>query len=290
MMLSIIGHDAEHHPLARFGTVCSIAVPRAAVTLVLRYPRVAVHRALSSLFALSVLAVGCARTQVPRGDLPSIESLAWLGGAWRSTDGPSTTVERWNLARDGAMRGASTTLRDGALVHHELLRLDARGGRVRYVAAPEGQAVTEFALVSARANFARFENPAHDYPQWIEYRRDGDRLTARIGANDAARPRISEWTFERESAAGESSPLTVTVCADAERAQEINVTVPRCTCGANVLCREMPSSHEPLALAVFDRDCDACMESSGRCVAPQMAARVAAADGGCVQEVLRNVR
>lgn len=247
------------------------------------------RRSLLIVCALAGLATHCARTQSVPADLGAIESLAWLGGVWQSTGDSTITVERWTLARDGAMRGASTTHRSGTLVHHELLRIDARGGRVRYVAAPEGQAVTEFALVTVRANFARFENPAHDYPQWIEYRREGARLTARVGANDAARPRVSEWTFELARPANEPTVAAVTVCANRDNAQEINVTVPRCTCGASVLCREVPSSQESLALAVFDNDCDACLESTGRCAAPVTAARVAAADGGCSVERVRSV-
>lgn len=238
--------------------------------------------------ACAPLASGCARTQIPSSDTTSLDALAWLGGTWRSTRESPLTIERWNLARDGVMRGASTTQTDGNTVHHELLLIDARGGRVRYVAAPQGQAVTEFALVTSRANFARFENRGHDFPQWIEYRREGSRLTARIGAS-SEQPRVVEWSFELSLPARESALAAVRICANREQAQEINVTVPPCTCGATVLCREIGAGAAPLALAVFDTSCDACMESTGRCVAPQTAARALGADGGCVTEQVRAV-
>lgn len=46
---------------------------------------------------------------------------------------------------------------------------------------PEGRAATPFRLTSHGPNWARFENPTHDYPKTIRYQREGDRLRAWTG-------------------------------------------------------------------------------------------------------------
>ncbi|HEV2816960.1 MAG TPA: DUF6265 family protein [Allosphingosinicella sp.] len=54
------------------------------------------------------------------------------------------------------------------------------GATMQYVARPRGAAAdTAFRLTRAGPNEAAFENPAHDYPQRIIYRREGDALIAR---------------------------------------------------------------------------------------------------------------
>jgi hypothetical protein len=40
-----------------------------------------------------------------------------------------------------------------------------------------------------------FENPGHDFPQRLIYRRDGDRLTARIEGQAGGRTRTVEWAY-----------------------------------------------------------------------------------------------
>jgi hypothetical protein len=59
------------------------------------------------------------------------------------------------------------------------------------VAIPSGQRETAFRLVALEGQFAAFENLGHDFPQRIEYQRDGDRLTAAIeGPRHGATRRI----------------------------------------------------------------------------------------------------
>ena len=52
-----------------------------------------------------------------------------------------------------------------------------------------------FRLVASDGTSATFENPAHDFPQRIQYRRDGDRLVATISARDGSN--AMSWTYRR---------------------------------------------------------------------------------------------
>ena len=78
------------------------------------------------------------------------------------------------------MLGVNRTASEGETMGTEQLRIFEEDGRLYYEATPSGQSATRFALVSANGQRAVFENRAHDFPQQIEYRRDGDALRAFI--------------------------------------------------------------------------------------------------------------
>jgi hypothetical protein len=80
------------------------------------------------------------------------------------------------------MLGMSRTVRDGATVAFEFLRItEDENGKVFLVALPSGQQSTTFALLSQSDNEAVFENPEHDFPQRVIYRlMPGNLLVGRI--------------------------------------------------------------------------------------------------------------
>ena len=138
----------------------------------------------------SALAMG---TQAAAADLGA---LAWLGGGWSAETGEGWIEERWAPARGGVMMGTSLSGKGDAAGAYEFMRLtrDADGG-ISLWAAPGGQKPTRFRLTSSSGREAVFENPAHDFPTRIAYRRVGDRLTATIsGPNGAGR---QSWTYRR---------------------------------------------------------------------------------------------
>lgn len=124
-----------------------------------------------------------------------VDDLAWLGGTWSTEDGSGWTEERWAPPRGGVMLGTSLTGRGGAAGFHEFMRIAADGGGIAFFASPGGKAPVRFAMVSSGTRQVAFENPANDYPVRIEYRRDGDRLTATISGPGGADPRT--WRFRR---------------------------------------------------------------------------------------------
>ena len=83
--------------------------------------------------------------------------------------------------RGGAMLGVSRTTRRDSVVEYEQLRIFDRGGRTVYAAIPSGQAPAEFETSVTSDTAVTFENPAHDFPQRIIYRKRGaDSLFARV--------------------------------------------------------------------------------------------------------------
>jgi hypothetical protein len=120
----------------------------------------------------------------------SAADVAWLAGCWQLDRGPRHIVEQWTPPAGGTLLGVSRTVVDGKTVEYEFLLIRERDGGLEYVAKPSGQAEATFKAASVTADEVVFENPQHDFPQRIRYKKQPDgALTARIEGtlNGAAR-------------------------------------------------------------------------------------------------------
>lgn len=128
------------------------------------------------VFVLLALPVQTAARQVD-----SLDELAWIEGEWQRTVSDAVAIERWRLTEAGLV-GEGAVVRDGEERHTEALLLVAMGSDVFYIARPpENPYPVAFRLVSSEADTFVFENPTHDFPQRIVYRRTApDAMTAVI--------------------------------------------------------------------------------------------------------------
>lgn len=125
------------------------------------------------------------------------ELPAWLAGHWKTSNGKTTTEEIWLAPADGLMVGAGRTA-GGKKPFFEFLRIEARGDALVFVAQPRGAAPTEFAAIKVEADSVTFENPQHDFPQRVIYRRAGaDRLDARTEGTVDGKLQGEDWHYER---------------------------------------------------------------------------------------------
>ncbi len=106
--------------------------------------------------------------------------LDWLAGQWCGGDPAERIEEHWLAPRGGELLGLSRTIRGERMVAFEFLRIATVEGVPTYLAQPGGRPPTAFARSAGGKDWVRFENPAHDFPQRIEYRRNGDTLHAEI--------------------------------------------------------------------------------------------------------------
>ena len=130
------------------------------------------------------------------GPAAGVTDLAWMSGRWESVTGERWTEEQWSEPRGGAMMGFSRSGAGEALREWEFVRLaPGEGGAVTYFGSPAGRPAVAFRLVRVEGSEATFENPAHDFPQRIHYRRDGESMVATISAIDGGN--AVSWTFRR---------------------------------------------------------------------------------------------
>jgi hypothetical protein len=153
---------------------------------------------------LALAALACAASadtaKTPRYDRPD---FGWLAESWCLQTEGAFIEEVWLPARGPLMLGMSrSTKKDGAAPDFEFLRIETVAGVPNYIAQPGGRPPTYFKLTRSEPNYARFENPQHDFPQYVEYRREGDRLTAGIGAAHRNDDVIRNFTFEYQACRG----------------------------------------------------------------------------------------
>ena len=74
------------------------------------------------------------------------------------------------------------------MAEFEYLRIVERADGIFYIAQPGGRPATEFKLTTFDGSVAVFENPQHDFPKRIIYRKNADgSLTASIDAGEGTK-------------------------------------------------------------------------------------------------------
>lgn len=128
-------------------------------------------------------------------------SFSWMTGCWR-TEAPreaesgATFTEVWIAPPGPAMFGYAYHEGEGQFQGWEQMRIERAEGGVYFVAMPNGDAPVRFRwdnnLIRMRSHphwygwSVAFENPEHDYPQLVRYRRTGNELTATISRMDGS--------------------------------------------------------------------------------------------------------
>ena len=102
-----------------------------------------------------------------------------MAGSWASSEGGKVSEEHWTKPAGGLMLGVHRDT-GGAKTAFEFLRIEESSGKITYLASPQGQPPTPFALVESAAQRAVFANPEHDFPQRILYWREGASLCAAV--------------------------------------------------------------------------------------------------------------
>jgi len=114
----------------------------------------------------------------------SLNDLRWLLGDWTAEGDRTTFHESWTESTPQTFEGSGIerSKPDGAEKGGEALRLVEMAGGVFYVSKVTHNALpVAFRLTGCDSGSYVFENPAHDFPRRLEYRRDGDdRLVVRV--------------------------------------------------------------------------------------------------------------
>jgi hypothetical protein len=135
-------------------------------------------------------------TVVP-AQTPSLSELAWITGDWQTAPGGRRQIEEhWTGVAGGTMMGMSRTVAGDKTVEFEYLRIEQRADGIYYVAHPKARCpATDFKLTKASATEAVFENPQHDFPKRIIYRKTGDdSMTASIDGGEGSKAMTFSFT------------------------------------------------------------------------------------------------
>lgn len=128
-----------------------------------------------------------------------IERLEWISGCWVLDDGKERTEETWMKPAGKSMLGMSRTVAGGKTVFTEHIEIREANGQISYIVAlGMGAKPTVFKLIKSSDNEVVFENPEHDFPQRIIYRREStDALFARIEGAEKGVNKAMDYRYKR---------------------------------------------------------------------------------------------
>ena len=148
-------------------------------------------------FLVAAMVMWWAEAPAPPAQATGVEALGWISGCWARGGGESQTEEHWMKPAGGTMLGMSRTVRGGKTTEYEFLQIRVVNGKVAYVAKPSGQAEATFPVKTMTDSEIVFEDPMHDFPQRIIYRKTAGGVTARIEGTMNGKPQGFDFPFKR---------------------------------------------------------------------------------------------
>jgi len=128
--------------------------------------------------------------------------MKWLIGTWKLNTGRGTIVEKWKLVNDSTLSGKSVFVKSpGDSMLQETLEMTLRKGQWSYTSTVQGQndnKPVSFKVIFLKGNEFISENPAHDFPQRIAYRRIKNMIYASIEGKNNGRYSKQNFDFTTE--------------------------------------------------------------------------------------------
>jgi hypothetical protein len=128
-----------------------------------------------------------------------LATLDFMAGCWRGPAGPESIIEEYYTApSDNVMLGVSRYMKAGRVTGFEFTSIVREDTAIVVTPRPEGQQPAQFRVTKLARNSVVWENPAHDFPTLVAYRRlPGDTLVARIEGPGPQGTQSEEWRMTR---------------------------------------------------------------------------------------------
>lgn len=141
------------------------------------------------------IAVAGGTTESPPVQPGELASLRFMAGCWRGPAGPKRVIEEHYTAPSANLiLGMTRYLEGDSATGYEFTTITRQDGSIVLTPRPEGQTPASFRLVALDRGSASWENPEHDFPTRITYRRiRGDTLVARVEGPGSGGSRVAEW-------------------------------------------------------------------------------------------------
>ncbi len=133
---------------------------------------------LFSLLGCALLVSATAAPSFAQEGKLSLTDVSWIAGCWKAKpdSGRFNNVEFWSKPVGNAMLGTGAELsKTGKVTSWEHMKIEAQDdGKVVMTVRPHNKPEVPFTLSDGKADNLVFENPKHDFPQKIIYRREKD--------------------------------------------------------------------------------------------------------------------
>lgn len=138
----------------------------------------------------------------PVNDYSLIKALSWLDGSWQSQSPQGKAIEVWTIQNDSVYAGKSFFVSGSDTLSSETITLEQTGAELNYIPVVKNQNLgkpVKFKLTDTDKDLWVFENPAHDFPTVIKYRRIGqDSLLAEISGMQNGKEEVMQFAMKRQ--------------------------------------------------------------------------------------------
>ena len=111
-------------------------------------------------------------------------SCPWLIGDWINAASTKTITESWRVENDTLLVGASYFIKGKDTLSHESIKIEFKLNKIYYVPTvsnQNGSLPVRFKEKELSDSLIVFENPGHDFPQFISYQLiNKDSIVAKI--------------------------------------------------------------------------------------------------------------
>ncbi|HTH57010.1 MAG TPA: DUF6265 family protein [Cyclobacteriaceae bacterium] len=130
------------------------------------------------------------------------DAVKWLVGTWKIQTGQGLIVEKWRLVNDSTLIAKSILIKTpGDSMLQESLEMSLRKGEWAYTSTVQGQNNNKpvaFKVIFLKGTEFISENPTHDFPQRIAYRRIKNMIYASIEGKTNGRFSKRNFDFSGE--------------------------------------------------------------------------------------------
>lgn len=131
----------------------------------------------------------------------ALDQASWILGTWEQRTSRGSLYEQWKTRDAHAFQAISFFLKKGDTIILETVTLREEAGQLYYEPSVTNQndgLSVQFTLQAISPNNMVFENPVHDFPQRIEYRRiTQDSLVATISGMQDGRKESRDFPMRR---------------------------------------------------------------------------------------------
>jgi len=152
-----------------------------------------------SMAAVSIIA--CQNKSEKNFD--ELEKMSWLVGEWENKMPEGILTETWTKSNDSTFIGKTLFINEKDTLHSEEIVLTQKGETLLYIPTVKGQndnKPVEFKMTESKTeNEFAFENPKHDYPQKIVYKKVSDtNLVATISGKQQGKPSSESYPMTKK--------------------------------------------------------------------------------------------
>jgi len=154
------------------------------------------------ILSMAVLSLIACQNKAEK-NFEQLEKMNWLVGEWENKMPEGVLTETWTKTNDSTFAGKTLFINEKDTLHSEDIVLTQKGETLLYIPTVKGQnddKPVEFKMTESKTeNEFAFENPKHDYPQKIVYKKVSDtNLVATISGKQQGKPSSESFPMTKK--------------------------------------------------------------------------------------------